>query len=232
MSILVVYDTETTGVDHTARIVELAAIVITPDGSRLFCERANPGIPIPAGASGVHGIYDHQVEDCRPAAAVAAAFLAEVAAEQARHGGALIMAGHNTQFDARRVAYYQPLPEHQDLCSLKLARQLSPDAPSHKLASMIAHLNLPGGYAAHSALDDCRMALALLAHYAARTGLDYTGLAERQRRPAQLKTMHFGRHKGLPFSALPADYMTYMLGLPDLDADVKFSMQQELAARG
>ena len=62
---LVFFDLETTGVDpFTDRIVQLAAIKFIPDGSRseinwLF----NPGMPIPKGASDVHGITDDMVAD-------------------------------------------------------------------------------------------------------------------------------------------------------------------------
>lgn len=63
---LAVFDTETTGTDpKEARIVEISIIRLEPDGSHTcFTQRVNPGVPIPAEASAVHGIFDHDVRDC------------------------------------------------------------------------------------------------------------------------------------------------------------------------
>lgn len=58
-------DLETTGVNPgTDRIVEIAIVKILPDGSKsVKCKRINPGIPIPKGASDIHGITDEMVKD-------------------------------------------------------------------------------------------------------------------------------------------------------------------------
>lgn len=56
-------DLETTGVNISAdRIVEIAIVKISPDGSRLTKRKLiNPLMPIPAGATAVHGISDEMV---------------------------------------------------------------------------------------------------------------------------------------------------------------------------
>ncbi|MBQ7696457.1 MAG: 3'-5' exonuclease [Lentisphaeria bacterium] len=61
-----VFDIESTGIVPTRdRIVEIAVLKITPDGqSRSTVRRLNPGMPIPPGASAVHGIHDADVADC------------------------------------------------------------------------------------------------------------------------------------------------------------------------
>ena len=63
---LAVFDIESTGVvPQRDRIVELAVIRIEPDGSmRRTVRRLNPQIPIPAGATAVHGISDADVAEC------------------------------------------------------------------------------------------------------------------------------------------------------------------------
>lgn len=49
----------------TARIVELAVLKVMPDRSeKQWCQRFNPGVPIPAEATAVHGITDADVADC------------------------------------------------------------------------------------------------------------------------------------------------------------------------
>lgn len=60
---LVVFDLETTGTDPaTDRIVEISALRIEPDGTRLVkTRRLDPERPIPPGATAVHGIGDDDV---------------------------------------------------------------------------------------------------------------------------------------------------------------------------
>jgi len=58
-------DLETTGVSLSSdRIVEIAIIKISPDGSRQVKRKLiNPGIPIPKDSSDIHGITDDMVKD-------------------------------------------------------------------------------------------------------------------------------------------------------------------------
>jgi len=60
---LVVLDLETTGKKvQTDRIVEISLMKLLPDGSnQIKTRRLNPGIPIPAEASAIHGITDADV---------------------------------------------------------------------------------------------------------------------------------------------------------------------------
>ncbi|MFO1489662.1 MAG: 3'-5' exonuclease [Kiritimatiellia bacterium] len=64
---LAVFDIESTGVNRKAdRIIDLAILVITPDGSRITYEfRINPGIPIPPESTAIHGIRDEDVKGCK-----------------------------------------------------------------------------------------------------------------------------------------------------------------------
>lgn len=63
---LVVFDIESTGVNARGdHIIELAAIRVEPDGTeRSHCWLLNPGVPIPAETSAIHGITDEIVKDC------------------------------------------------------------------------------------------------------------------------------------------------------------------------
>jgi len=59
------FDLETTGVNlATDRIIEVAIIKILPDGSRQVKRKLiNPGIPIPAETTAIHGLTDEMVKD-------------------------------------------------------------------------------------------------------------------------------------------------------------------------
>lgn len=75
---LVVFDIESTGINISKdRIVELSTIKVYPDGKEeLRTQRFNPGCPIPAETSKIHGIYDQDVAD-KPSFAEKAKELAE-----------------------------------------------------------------------------------------------------------------------------------------------------------
>ncbi|MEO6830911.1 MAG: 3'-5' exonuclease [Chitinophagaceae bacterium] len=62
---IVFFDLETTGTSPaTDRIVEIALVKLSPDGKReSWVKRINPGRPIPAEATAVHGISDADVKD-------------------------------------------------------------------------------------------------------------------------------------------------------------------------
>ena len=62
---LAAFDTETTGVDvETDRIVSAAVVVQDAPGNRPRVRRwlVNPGIPVPAGATAVHGLTDEHLQ--------------------------------------------------------------------------------------------------------------------------------------------------------------------------
>lgn len=73
---LLCVDTETTGVDpFTDRIVELAWVLVAPDGTAGYRESVliNPGIDVPESASDVHGLTTErlQIDGMEPAKALA-----------------------------------------------------------------------------------------------------------------------------------------------------------------
>jgi DNA polymerase-3 subunit epsilon/CBS domain-containing protein len=87
----VVVDTETTGLDaRTARLVQIGAVRL--DGApEQFDRLVNPGVPIPAAASKIHGIGDEQVRLAPSFVAVAPDFEVFV--------GASLLIGHTIPYD-------------------------------------------------------------------------------------------------------------------------------------
>ncbi|MBR4604073.1 MAG: 3'-5' exonuclease [Kiritimatiellae bacterium] len=63
---LVIFDIESTGISpRQDRIIELAAIKVTPDGQEISkCWLLNPTVPIPEEATKIHGISDEDVAEC------------------------------------------------------------------------------------------------------------------------------------------------------------------------
>lgn len=62
---IVFFDLETTGTDVAKdRIVEISILKLHPDGKKeVKTRRVNPEMPIPAGSSEIHEIYDEDVKD-------------------------------------------------------------------------------------------------------------------------------------------------------------------------
>ncbi len=63
---LVFFDLETTGINIVKdRIVEISYVKVFPNGKEeTKTRRINPGIPIPAESTAIHGITDEDVKDC------------------------------------------------------------------------------------------------------------------------------------------------------------------------
>jgi DNA polymerase III subunit epsilon len=158
----VAFDTETTGLHASDRLVELAAVRFR--GGEVEAEwtsLVNPGVPIPETASAIHGLRDADVATAPPATAVLPAFLGFI------EGAALV--GHNSPFDVRVLALELlraglPLPDNPVLDTCALSRRLALDVPNHRLGTLAQAFGVRCG-AGHRALADARVARELLRAY-------------------------------------------------------------------
>ncbi|MGW2048088.1 exonuclease domain-containing protein [Streptomyces sp. NPDC001858] len=97
---LAAFDTETTGVDvETDRIVSAALVVQDAPGVRPRVSRwlVNPGVPVPAGATEVHGLTDEHLQRNGRWPSPVMLEIAELLAEQAAAGRPLVVM--NAPFD-------------------------------------------------------------------------------------------------------------------------------------
>lgn len=218
-------DVETTGVRPEDKIVELAYARIDANLNILFRDESliDPEIPIPSGASAVHGITNARVAD-------------EPTIEQymKMKGNPLmtdepaILIAHNAPFDIR---YFGPHmhPETEILCTLRLVKKLFPDLDSHKLQALKYSLNLPEVEGdAHRAGADVDMLINLVAYLMLHTGHDIYGLVDLSKQPLEIKKMPFGKHKGKPLSEVPKDYIDWLLKQDNVDQDLATSLKAVL----
>jgi DNA polymerase III subunit epsilon len=163
MSRIAVIDFETTGTSSGLgdRATEVA-IVLTENGQMVdrFQSLMNAGVPIPAFITQLTGITNAMVRAAPPAGTVMA--------EAARFVGSAPMVAHNASFDRRywvaelaRAGMPAPQPF---ACTVLLSRRLYPEAPSHKLGTLVDFFHLPRAGRAHRALADAEMAAELLGH--------------------------------------------------------------------
>ncbi|MFF9062211.1 3'-5' exonuclease [Streptomyces sp. NPDC101213] len=97
---LAAFDTETTGVDvETDRIVSAALVVQEAPGHRPRVSRwlVNPGVPVPEGATAVHGLTDEHLQRNGRWPAPVMYEIAELLGEQASAGRPLVVM--NAPFD-------------------------------------------------------------------------------------------------------------------------------------
>lgn len=167
---LLIFDTETTGLDSTAEIVEIG--IVDRDGQPVYHSLVRPQRPIPAEASEIHGITDQDV-------AAAPCF-----ADIAPHLGALFagrqVAAYNAEFDVRLLRQSGPgvwpwsSDERWARCVMKLFSRWLGEWSAyhggwrwHRLGHAAEYTGYKGTGQAHRALEDARMAAHVLRAIAA-----------------------------------------------------------------
>lgn len=218
-------DTETTGSDpSSADICEIGAVLAAYSGLKpagIACEEfeslVKPFDPIPPEASAVHHITDSMVS-----AAPALGHLQKSLSALA--GKADFVCAHNAPFDLPILRRLMPsvfgrFGDDLVLDSLRLARHVWPEIPSHALQVLRYRFDLGRGLEgdAHRALFDAHLVRRLVEKViaSASTGCsDWQGLLEHARSPLEVQTFGFGKYRGSLVEdviAQDADYVRWLL---------------------
>ena len=191
-----VFDTETSGLKNPEP-VQFAAVTISEDFEVMasYNTLLNPGVPIHAEATAVHGVTNEMVVN----SPTWAQFISQHPdLEKDLTGGILI--GHNIRsFDIKQV-----MAKHVDgignggiLDTLELAKHLWPIkggvVNSHKLQNLIRNFNLPQ-FDAHDALGDVMSTIELL-KFAVETSQSSVG--DLIQLMEQLRAAKSGKLKGM-----------------------------------
>ncbi|OGR68342.1 MAG: hypothetical protein A2081_01985 [Elusimicrobia bacterium GWC2_61_19] len=155
-------DVETTGLSpRAARVCEVAAISFRgSDRVAELAELVNPGAPIPAEVSKIHGITDEMVKDSPSFAAVAPRLLALLENS--------VIVAHNAEFDiaflsAELERVGLKFPKLHVVDTLAIARK-NWKFQSNRLGKIAAELNISnGGW--HRALSDVEMTRKIFEHF-------------------------------------------------------------------
>ena len=164
-------DVETTGLDaYRDRVVEIGVILFSFDSEGALVEEnawtslVNPGIPIPASATDIHGITDLDISG--------APFFRELSAILSSLLEDRVMVAHNAPFDAAfiatefsRLGLVLPFSEIAD--TLILLRLAIPNLLSYNLGKAAYVLGIETG-TSHRALDDARACMHIFTHSARR----------------------------------------------------------------
>ena len=153
---LVILDFETSGMSPNQgdRAIEIGAVRL--NNGRIvdrFQSLMNPGFPINRFIQDFTGISNAMLHKAPDNATVMAQFAAFI--------GDCPLVAHNAAFDRRfLVAELQLIDCCQPLnfaCSMLAARRIYPEAPNHKLATLVAYKQLPNAGQFHRALTDAEM---------------------------------------------------------------------------
>ena len=222
-----VIDLETTGLDpEKDRIVEFAVVTIEVIRctlvNRVSC-LTDPGIPIPPEASAIHHITDGMVRR-QPQFGPS---WAELVDEET------IRCAHNARFDSAFVPDGGP----PWICTFRVAKHLWPDAPGfgnqvlrYWLGLDIGHNGIP-----HRALFDATVTAHILGAAIRQVREEGVSdpvkhLLELTERPALLRTVPFGKHRGELWRDVPRDYIDWVLRKQFDDPDIVHTARA--AARG
>ena len=153
----VVVDIETTGIHYTRdHIIEIAAVKYSNfEEVAVFETLINPQVPIPPTITRITGIRQEDVES--------APRFDEIEAEFLNFIGDLPLVGHNLcDFDIRFIEYTmrRPIP-NPIIDTLPLARNVFPNFPNHRLATLKDILGIDTA-TSHRALADVKTTFSLL----------------------------------------------------------------------
>ena len=227
---LCVVDLETTGTDvREDRIVEVAVLTVQPGGTVVpFVRRVNPGRPIPAGASAVHGITDAGMADAPAFATIAPDLYATLT-------GCDIAGFGVANFDLpllvnefARVGLPFRVGGRAVLDALPLYRRREP----RDLTAAVRFYLGANRTSAHAALADAGYALAVLDAQVGRYGLPrrpadlHAAVAEVdvggafRRDPDGAVVFGFGKYRGHPLARIATEdpgYLRWLLRQSFLD---------------
>lgn len=227
------HDYETTGV-NTAKcgVVQAALCFATlhEDGRYSILEKdvqlLHPGEPIPAGASGVHGIYDHHVED-KPHWE---SYLAEQF-ELVNDTAIQAVLGYNSASFDDKLARRCGLAEFPSIDLMVATRRFKNAGflPNAKLGTAYEGLTGRKAENAHDAFSDIVMTLDLIQPSIEKANC--SSLSEfiawmREPWATTSMEMPYGKHKGVKLCNLPKSYVRWALeNMDNLSPDLQLGLE-------
>jgi len=215
---MIVLDFETTGLEPGYRPVEIAWIEFDADLREVAQVHSlvDPRIPIEPGAQRTHGITAEMVSG-QP---TLANFLSTFHPEKFRDEHVLVVA-HNARYD---VPMFEPFCRRiTSLCTMQLAQSLYPDAPDHRLQTIVEYLGVelvPN----HRALADAAACLDVLRAIAHDRSSSLDQLLALVREGSLDSVMPFGKHKGTKLRDLPDSYVAWCIENLDHDNWVRSAL--------
>ena len=246
MAKYVLFDTETTGNQEQDRIIQVGAMIVhSKDEIEVFDELCLAPVPISIEAMEVHNITPDLIAD--KGLYDETDFALKVLELNQKEN---YLIAHNISFDLAMLEKEGFQNNYTLIDTLRCAKHLIPDSPSHRLQYLRYALELYQieqteaeklgiTIKAHDAIGDVLVMKLLLSKLVRLTQENYAGvnpmqkLAELTQTPVMMKTFKFGKYKDREISEIVnADrgYIKWMRDNLDLDEDMQFTLDQYLAS--
>lgn len=226
---LIVLDTETSDLDPAqgATILELAWMTVENTGhwknTSAFETFIQYNGPINPKAQAQHHIKADSLKAERGALTRAGA----VTILQGEIEPDTIIVAHFAEFDSK---FLPEIVHNEWICTYKAAKKIWPQAPGFSNQVLRYWLDIKPDLslvktvkprAPHQAMYDVAtttgILLKMLEKHTPEELLQFC-------QPVMLQTIGFGKHKGVPFKDIPRDYLAWLRGQNNLDADLRFTL--------
>ena len=246
MAKYVLFDTETTGNQEQDRIIQVGAMIVhSKDEIEVFDELCLAPVPISIEAMEVHNITPDLIADKGLYDETDFALKVQQLNQKENY-----LIAHNISFDLSMLEKEGFQNNYTLIDTLRCAKHLIPDSPSHRLQYLRYALELYQieqaeastlgiTIKAHDAIGDVLVMKLLLSKLVRLTQENYAGvnpmqkLAELTQTPVMMKTFKFGKYKDREIAEIVnADrgYIKWMRDNLDLDEDMQFTLDQYLAS--
>ena len=225
MTRFIIGDTETTGLGPTYKdprappkqACEVALMEIDPDTLESIGEMhsiINPECAIHPDAAAIHGISQ---EEADKSPTLAEYIQNEIGGPL---DGEIVLIGYRIAFDLPLLRPFGNIVKTLDL--LPMCQSMVSGTLNHKLQTMKEHFNLPGGVA-HRAIGDVHTTHQLL-----KVLIPMTGRSLQMHCATEFQIyqrMPWGKAQGELINNLPGKYKEWLLGLPDLEPNLRKSIE-------
>lgn len=221
-------DCEATGLDaNMDRIVEVAAVRFTVNDTLAECQSLiDPECIIPETSIAIHHITPEMVQG-KPK-------IHEYLPQLLEFVGNHILVGHGIKFDmdiiaasAARANIPCKIQYNQYIDTLRLARHYG-ESPINSLEQLRRHFNIEEE-GAHRAMNDVIVNMDVF-KFLVKPYKTVDQIFEVLARPAAMKIMPLGKHKGRPITEVPLQFLLWAAN-KDFDQDLLFSIRSEIKRR-
>lgn len=220
-------DLETSGLEATDHVVEIAAWDVIPDQGPLSpffvgASFVKPPVPIPPKASAIHHIVDEDVAGA-PSWKETLFWIDDTVDAYCCH---------NSRFDAQWLG---PIVGKPIIDTYRAALRLWPDFESHSNQYLRYKLKPEGlnrqiANESHRARSDAYVTSHILQVILKQPKVTLDGLIQCSSRPALLPRIRFGKHRDKKWGDVDRSYLEWLSRQADLDEDVKFTVTHWLKA--
>ena len=246
MAKYVLFDTETTGNQEQDRIIQVGAMIVhSKDEIEVFDELCLAPVPISIEAMEVHNITPDLIADKGLYDETDFALKVQQLNQKENY-----LIAHNISFDLAMLEKEGFQNNYTLIDTLRCAKHLIPDSPSHRLQYLRYALELYQieqteaqelgiTIKAHDAIGDVLVMKLLLSKLVRLTQENYAGvnpmqkLAELTQTPVMMKTFKFGKYKDREIAEVVNEdrgYINWMRSNLDLDEDMMFTLDYYLAS--